>query len=350
MHARPNIVSACGRGVSALVCLALLLALGGAGCRDRQPTAAAPAPSVTREAVRGPLTLRLTADRQELTLADRVLLTLSAEYDEGYDVALPRFGANLEQFLIRDARDEDPRLVGPGRVQTARTYTLEPLVSGTYTVKPMKVTFGKRGEEAIDAHDLETPELTLTVTSLLPEDIARLDVEDIVGPRELPRPRRPWLGWGLGGLVAAAALAVWLWRRQRRTAAARAPTRPAHEVAYEELRDLVALDLVSQGRYKEFYRALSAILRRYIERRFRLHAPERTTEEFLDELSRDHTLAPRHKELLKAFLGHCDLVKFAEVVPGPTQIQESFDRSKAFIEETRADTAAAAGGGQHDPL
>ena len=316
------------------------------GCRGPQAAPAAAVPKgLTEEASSGPLTVRVSVDRQELTLADRLSFTVTAECDEGYDVVLPKFGENLEQFLIRDARTEDARLVGPGRVQTARVYTLEPLVSGKYPLKPMKVTFGKRGEEAPGAHELETPEVTVTVTSLLPEDLAKLEVEDIVGPQELPRSPVQRLWWGLAVAAPIAGLLFWLWRRRRRGAAVLAPPRPAHEIAYEELRALVARDLPGQGLYKEFYQEVSAILRRYIENRFQLHAPERTTEEFLDELGHTETLSQPQKELLRSFLVHCDLVKFAEEVPGPAQIQETFDRCKAFIEQTRADVARGEGGG-----
>lgn len=337
----PVLLSRIWRGA---LCLVLLGALGLCGCRKPSATAAAAAPpGVSEEASSGPLTVRLSVDRRELTLADRVLLTVTAECDEGYDVVLPKFGENLEQFLIREARTEDPRLIGPGRVQTARVYTLEPLVSGTYPLKPMRVTFGKRGEETPDAHELETPEVTLTVSSLLPAEVAKLDVDDIIGPQDLPRSPLQRLWWSLAAVLPLAVLAVWLWRRRRR-ALAPAPPRPAHEVAYDELRALVARDLPGQGLCKEFYQELSAILRRYIEGRFQLHAPERTTEEFLDELGRDATLSQPHKELLKGFLVHCDLVKFAEVIPGSAQIQETFDHCKAFIEQTRVDRAPAAGG------
>jgi hypothetical protein len=330
----------------ARLCLVFLAAAWWGGCRRGEPGKAAPAaPGVSEEATSGPLTVRITLDHKEITLADRLLLTVTAECDEGYDVVLPKFGENLEQFLIRDARTEEPRLVGPGRVQTARVYTLEPLVSGAYPLRPMKVTFGKHGEETPGAHELETPEVTVTVTSLLPEDIAKLDVEDIVGPQELPRSPLHRVWWALAAVLPLAALGTWLWRRYGRRARELPPPRPAHEIAYEEMRGLVARDLPGQGLVKEFYQELSGILRRYIENRFQLHAPERTTEEFLDELRRDATLAPPHKQLLEVFLTHCDLVKFAEVVPSPEQIQETFDRCKAFIEQTRADLAPAAGGG-----
>ncbi|NLF16154.1 MAG: DUF4381 family protein [Lentisphaerae bacterium] len=337
------------RRAGAAAALAVAILAAGCDARRRKADEAAATRAVSREASSGPLTVRLTVDPARLTLAEGLTLTLTTECDEAYDVALPAFGENLEAFIIRDARDADPKLIDSGRIQRARVYTLEPLVSGEYTLRPMTVTFHQRDREAPGAHRLETPEVTVTVTALLPEDIAALDVEDIVGPQEIPRGPLSWLPWSLGGLAVLSALAVVAWRRcRRRRDAVAAARRPAHEIAYDELRALVARDLPAQGLFKEFYRHLSGILRRYIENRFCLQAPERTTEEFLDVLSRDQTLTEPHKALLKAFLVHCDLVKFAEVQPTPAQVQESFDRCRAFIEETRpaaAPPAAAAAGG-----
>ncbi len=345
-HQYPSPSAAAAALCRGAIGLLLLWAALGTGCHGRKAAAggAGPAQGVSREVSNGPLTVRVSLDRQEITLADQLQFAIAAECAEDYEVVLPRFGAGLDEFLIREARTDEPRLVGPGRMATGRVYTLEPLVSGTYTLKPMKVTFGKRGEEKPDAHSLETPELTVTVKSLLPEDLARLDVEDIIGPQDLPRPRLRALWYGLAATAALACLGWFALARRRRTRTA-PPPRPAHEIAYEELRALVAQDLPGHGRLKEFYQGVSGILRRYIENRFQLHAPERTTEEFLSELSQDTTLAPPHKELLRRFLTHCDLVKFAALVPDLQQVQETFDRCKAFIEETRADRVPAAGGG-----
>ena len=43
-----------------------------------------------------------------------------------------------------------------------------------------------------------------------------------------------------------------------------------------------------------------------------------------------------HKQLLKKFLEHCDLVKFAEHHPSNDDIQATFDACKHFIVETQA--------------
>ena len=94
---------------------------------------------------------------------------------------------------------------------------------------------------------------------------------------------------------------------------------------------------VGAGRIKEFYERISGILRYYIEDRYDLHAPERTTEEFLFELQATDVLAAADKKVLEEFLTHCDLVKFARHAPTTEQIQRTFDLVKDFVERTRSD-------------
>jgi hypothetical protein len=103
------------------------------------------------------------------------------------------------------------------------------------------------------------------------------------------------------------------------------------------LKALVEENLVEAGKIKEFYERISSILRHYIEHRFDLRAPERTTEEFLAELKYTEVLSVSDKESLEEFLTHCDLVKFAKHSPATEQIQQTFDLVKDFIEKTKSD-------------
>ena len=82
---------------------------------------------------------------------------------------------------------------------------------------------------------------------------------------------------------------------------------------------------------------ISDILRHYIEHRFDLRAPERTTEEFLIELQYTDALSESDKGDLGEFLTHCDMVKFAKYSPTTEQIQQTFDLVKSFIEKTKSD-------------
>ena len=113
--------------------------------------------------------------------------------------------------------------------------------------------------------------------------------------------------------------------------------KPAHEIAYERLRVLVGKKLIEAGKIKEFYEGISDILRHYIEHRFDLRAPERTTEEFLSEIQFSTLLSMADKESLGEFLTHCDMVKFAKFSPTTEQIQTTFDLVKKFIEKTKSE-------------
>ena len=127
--------------------------------------------------------------------------------------------------------------------------------------------------------------------------------------------------------------------------------RSAYEIALGRLR---ALERVARGTPEEidrFYVELSGIVRRYLEDRFEIRAPESTTEEFLDRASRSHALSREHQDLLVDFLRQADLVKFAGTIPGDREIDASLANAARFLEETQEDAPllevepAAAGGG-----
>jgi hypothetical protein len=129
----------------------------------------------------------------------------------------------------------------------------------------------------------------------------------------------------------------WRWlRARRRRATIAAPPRPAHEIAAEALRTLRARHLPEHGEWKEFYTALSGIVRRYLEDRFHVRAPEMTTEEFLAETARGGALERTHRGLLAEFLADSDLVKFARHVPTLGDSERAFSAAERFVDETAA--------------
>lgn len=324
--------------------LVALAALGLSSCaRHQDDRAAGNSFEIEQEWERGPATFRLKVDRAEITIAERITLMIEVDADEEMEVELPRFGENLDEFGIVDYHTPQPRIITENRVRTSRSYTLEPFLSGDYRIPPMKIAFRKKGDDGAARHEIESEEITVTVTSLLPEDIEQLKIADIIAPLSLPRPPRRWiLPTVLAAMVAAAIItAAALCVRRRRSPEALALARPAHEIAYEQLAALLELDLVAQGRVKEFYDAVSGIVRHYIENRFALRAPEMTTEEFLVDMGEHSVLDDAHKTLLRGFLVHCDLVKFAEFAPTTGDIQRTFDSCKDFIEATRTPRAAS---------
>ena len=157
-----------------------------------------------------------------------------------------------------------------------------------------------------------------------------LDIRPLKGPVEIPG-SFDWLWWV--GLALAVGMVAWfLWRRfrLRKPRVEAALMVPPHRRAKDRLRG--ASELMSDP-YR-FCSLVSDVLRAYMEERFELRAPERTTEEFMDELRFSTKLRGDHKSLLEDFLSRCDLVKFARFEPTVPEMQALLDSATRFVDET----------------
>jgi hypothetical protein len=157
-------------------------------------------------------------------------------------------------------------------------------------------------------------------------------VQDIRPIRD-PIPLGPNLTWFWISLavLALAALAWWWFTRKKPPVVDPALLIPPHRRAKERLRG--ATELLSDP--YAFCSLVSDVTRVYLEERFNLHAPDRTTEEFLDELRNSSRLNEDHKALLENFLIKCDLVKFAREEPTEPELRELLDAALRLIDETR---------------
>jgi hypothetical protein len=150
-----------------------------------------------------------------------------------------------------------------------------------------------------------------------------------------------WL-WLVIGAVALTLVAVvvglLLYFLLRKKPVVVPPPVPPHVRAKQKLKE--ALEFIAQP--KPFCILVSDTLRFYLEERFKFHAPERTTEEFLHELQATDRLLPDQKESLGEFLKRCDLVKFARYEPREAELRELHDSAVRLVEETEPPPAPIA--------
>jgi hypothetical protein len=111
------------------------------------------------------------------------------------------------------------------------------------------------------------------------------------------------------------------------------PLKP-HETALNALRDLLAKGWIESENAEPFYIELSSIIRRYLEDRFGLRAPERTTEEFIREATTSRFLSSDHQILTSEFLEQCDLVKFARYQAGREDMKNGYRAAERLVRET----------------
>ena len=291
------------------------------------PTFAAdPMPSAT-----SPVAVQASVDRSQVTIGDPIRYTVEVSAAADTEVLIPVLSGSLGDFAISDF-GELPSRKENGRIILARWYTLTIFATGDHLVPAPTVQYRTPGEELREA---EGNEVLVGVTSLLAQETTATDIRDIKPPEEVPFDWRPY------GIVAAVVAAVgllgaglfYLLNRPRRQRLV--PAEPPHEVALAALNKLRALHLVESGQIEEYYVRLSAIVRRYLEDRFSVRAPEMTTEEFLVAVAGDGRLAPPHRRLLGDFLSQADLVKFARHLPTLQDTDNAHAAARRFVEDTR---------------
>ena len=309
-----------------------------AGCRKESAAKSEKTKfEIDKEYTRGPLTAHVLVDKAKINIAQTVTLQLEAAIEPGYELKMPTVEKVLENFGIVDWDNLGDKLDENNNIVKRYRYRLEPFVSGTYPIPAFTFEFYDVNSPEEKKYELTTEPIDIEVASLLGEQKADLKIAGIEGVVEMPAKASYWWLWVLCIVVIAAVVVTWIILRRKKARQIIRIFKPAHEIAYNRLRALIEQKLVEAGKIKEFYEQISDILRHYIEHRFNLHAPERTTEEFLAELPATNVLSQSNQEQLREFLTHCDLVKFAKYNPSAEQIQKTFDLVKDFIETTKSE-------------
>ena len=146
-----------------------------------------------------------------------------------------------------------------------------------------------------------------------------------------------WLYVGLGLLVLAlgAAAAYVLWKRAHPSAGL--PLSPEAVAAIQEdtLAELAKLhQLIAVENSRPYAIGVSGVVRRYIERRFAICAPRRSTEEFLAEAQLSPLLDERHRRHLTQFLACCDFLKFAKASAEVEELEMIHAAAIQFVKDT----------------
>jgi len=184
-------------------------------------------------------------------------------------------------------------------------------------------------------HSVKTPDLTVTITELAPGPKDKGDIRGIKGVIG-PTAWSPW--WWLLAVVVLSAVGYVLWRRRKLALAGPPPPPPvpADVTAMEKLQRLAQSDWLTAGKTKEYYSALSDILREYLEGGFHTSALERTTSEILRDLRKVPEMTSEHQMELRELLDACDLVKFAKFRPDLAEGTAAHAAAVKFVEMTRS--------------
>lgn len=212
-------------------------------------------------------------------------------------------------------------------------YVLDIYETGKYTIPAAVIKY--RGNDKEQWKETLSDPFTVEVRSVLDKDAEKADIRDIRGPESIYNLTYLYIILAIIGVITITVLIVRLLKKRIKPQGIIIPPRPAHEIAYEALKELMGRDYLKTGKVREYYFELSDIVRHYIEGRFQLKAPEMTTEEFLATLKYSGVLNSEQKGDVRDFLSHCDMVKFAKYLPDQKEIELSYDSAKKLIDGTK---------------
>jgi hypothetical protein len=263
----------------------------------------------------GPVSARAVVSKVEVTVGEVFAVEVQATGPSGTTFTFPA-EASTDSFELRtpDPGAGSPVNAGvpppPPPEPGTHRYQAAVFALGEAQVPPIPVRYrlpdGTEGAATTEA-------VPLTVVSLLPKDPQQQKLADVRGPVSVGIGRPFWMALVLA-LVFAGALVTWLVRRRRKAAAPvrePVPELPPDAEARRALDALAAAGLLGRGAYRSFYIRLSAIAKRYLERRLGAPVVEMTTAETLAFL-RDHAHGADMVPVVRDLSEAADRVKFAK--------------------------------------
>jgi hypothetical protein len=318
-----------------------------------------PAGAIAKTTEQGPVKVTVQVWPAEPRLGDPIHLRLTAESQAGVSIDLPYQEAALGRFKV-STYDRSEQRQGDRRVQI-QDYVLDAPSSGRHRIPPFRLEMldpraapagsgsagsGSAGSGSAGSGSAgATPAAPATVeilTEEVPLVIAELDVASTSATLPPPRARLSpdvggwsWVTWVVVGVGALwLVLGALLLRRfsARRTVRIKMT---AYDDAVARLRVLEEGGAPAGDAADAWFVELSGVVRRYLEARYDIRAPELTTEEFLREARRAAGLTAEHRELLSSFMARCDRVKFAGYRPESEESLTTLRAARGFIEDTR---------------
>ncbi|HEY2953698.1 MAG TPA: hypothetical protein VGK89_00440 [Candidatus Eisenbacteria bacterium] len=300
---------------------------------------AAAVPAVADSASAGALrpSAVATASKTEVSVGETFIVEVRASGPAGTEFAFP--DAAAQDTFELSAAPPPPTPLPPG----THRYRAAAFALGETQVPAIPVRYRLPGGAT---GEVSTAPIPLRIVSLLPKDKAEQRLADVRAPVSLAVGRAFWIGL-VAALLLAGALAWWLLSRRRKEAPVEVAPTPAiapDEEARRALDALAASGLLARGEHRLFYIELTAIAKRYLERRLGAPIVEMTTAEMLAHLKS----VPDGAELtpaLRDLSGAADRIKFARADGLNQEAERHLSATRALIAalEARLRPAAPAG-------
>lgn len=280
---------------------------GKASAAPAAPGVAAPAATAAEPA---PVNAVATISKSEVTIGEPFTVEVTVSAPPGSTLTFPA-EIVTDEYELHPATETPSAGSSPEpRSAFVRRYEGSVYQLGEAKVAPLVVKVRLPNGTAAEA---ATGSLALKVKSLLPKDADEQKLADIRAPMALEVGPPFWVAVGVGVLSLVAVGAYLLRRKRPARAEAPAPVVDPATEARAALQALAASGVLAGGDYRAYYIALTAIAKRYLERRLGAPVVEMTTAEtvaFLRQSEKASGLATPVRDLANA----ADQIKFAKGV------------------------------------
>ncbi len=275
-------------------------------------------------------------DSTSIMIGDQIGMELGIKVPKNFVVQWPAIGDTLNAHVEVVKKSAIDTAFEANQMVLKQNLTITSFDSGYFEIPEQHFLFHAPGDTTL--YEANTGSMYLQV--YVPEVDTTKPFVAIKSPKAEPYTLGEILPWVGGGLVLVALLVfliIYLKKRKQNQplfGAKPKPLPPPDVEAIEKLEALRHARMWQNGKVKEYYSALTDIMRRYLERRFGFEAPEMTSDEIIDEL-KNHQVNPEVMEKLKGMMMLADLVKFAKAQPTPLENDLSLDHALDFVKETK---------------
>ena len=284
------------------------------------------------------VTSRIEPD--SIMIGDRFTYIIDVEKDTAQEVAFPEFEADPKGGIeLIESHPVDTVSRDGRRLHLRKRYTMAAFEEGRIAMGGANVLYADKN--IIDTLTSDNESILHVATFQI--DSTSHAIFDIKPQKTMKFKFREISDYLLWALLAAVILAVaiyglvrWLHSRGKtiKSLFTPAPPEPAHIVAIRALEELRDRKLWQNNLHKEYYSALSEILRTYLSGRFGVGAMEMTTDEIMDAV-RDIEMPTKSSVDLISVLRDADLAKFAKFEPEAEQNESDYAKAYYFVEETK---------------
>lgn len=295
-------------------------------------------------------TVRATIQPSDILIGEQAIINVEVIAPRDRNIIFPAY----QDTLIKGV--EVLHMLKPDTVMTevmtiSQKYVVTSFDSTLYHIPYMMVIDGtdtlKTNDFGLKVSAPQLSDSTLAYLELLKEhktdsiDFARLQINDI---KNIQKPPFVWqdyleylyIPFLIALIILLIALGIYLYYRKKKKGYFFTPkiVLPPHVEALQHLDKLKESKMWQRGMEKEYYTELTDILRKYIDRRFNIDAPEMISDDIIASVH----LATDTKSAtdgLAQILKLADLVKFAKYTPFADENDLSLVNAFLFVNQTK---------------